>query len=261
MKLHRINGLLLKYYYITISRADRIFDIVYWPIVDMFIWGFFAIYVQKLSDINVLSVILGAVVLWVFVWRSAQDIAVFVLEDFWSRNLYNLFSSPVRISEHILSVLLLGLARSILTFIAMVIFGMLMYSFNIFTINPFLLGFGVFLLTLFGWTMGLFVTAFIYRFGQRIQVIAWSFTFLLQPFACVYYPLASLPKWAASIAIFLPPTYVFEALRADIFGNAVNYGSLILALILTLAFFVLMVFFLVSSFRKSRRTGLLAKGD
>ena len=261
MKLHRINALLLKYYYITISRGDRIFDIFYWPIIDMFIWGFFAIYVQKLSDVSVVSVILGAVILWVFVWRSAQDIAVFVLEDFWSRNLYHLFSSPVKISEHIFSVLLLGLIRSILTFIAMVVFGMLMYSFNIFTINPFLLGFGVFLLTLFGWAMGLFVTAFIFRYGQRIQVIAWSFTFLLQPFACIFYPLSALPGWAARIAVFLPPTYVFEALRASNMGKGVDYAGLFFALILTFIFFVLMVIFLVFSFRKSRKSGLLAKGD
>ena len=261
MNLHRINALLLKYYYITISRADRIFDIVYWPIIDMFIWGFFAIYFQKLSDVNVISVILGAVILWVFVWRSAQDVAVFVLEDFWSRNLYHLFSSPVKISEHMISVLLLGLIRSILTFIAMVIFGALLYSFNILSINPLLLGFSVFLLTLFGWAMGLFVTAFIFRYGQRIQVIAWSFTFLLQPFACVYYPLSALPPWAAKIAVLLPPTYVFEALRSSIFGKEVDYGSLVFAFVLTLIFFALMVVFLVSSFRKSRKTGLLAKGD
>lgn len=261
MKLHRINALLLKYYYITISRGDRIFDIVYWPIIDMFIWGFFAIYVQKLSDVSVISVILGAVILWVFVWRSAQDIAVFVLEDFWSRNLYHLFSSPVKISEHIFSVLLLGLIRSALTFIAMVIFGAALYSFNIFLINPFLLGFAVFLLTLFGWAMGLFVTSFIFRYGQRVQVIAWSFTFLLQPFVCIFYPISALPNWAARIAVFLPPTHVFEALRASNLGREVNYASLFFALILTFIIFILMTVFLISSFRKSRKTGLLAKGD
>ena len=90
MKLHRINALLLKYYYITINRVDRLFDIIYWPILDLFIWGFTALFIQKLSDVNVMSMLLGAVILWVFVWRASQDIAVFVLEDFWSRNLYHL---------------------------------------------------------------------------------------------------------------------------------------------------------------------------
>ena len=84
MKFYRINALLLKYYYITINRIDRIFDIFYWPVVDLFIWGFAAFYIQQLSDVNILSMLLGGIILWIFVWRSSQDIAVFVLEDFWS---------------------------------------------------------------------------------------------------------------------------------------------------------------------------------
>ena len=261
MKLHRINGLLLKYYYITINRVDRLFDIIYWPILDLFIWGFTAIFIQKISEVNVLSMLLGGVILWVFVWRASQDIAVFILEDFWSRNLYHLFSSPVKLSEHLVSIIIMGFIRALATFMLMWIVGMVFYSFNILAISPLLIAFSVMLLTIFGWAVGLFVAAFIFRFGQRIQVMAWSVTFLLSPFACVFYPLSALPGWAAKIASVVPVTYVFEAWRAMIGGTPLNIAGLMYSLISSVILFVAMAFFLQQSFRKSRKTGLLAKGD
>ncbi|MBS3126007.1 ABC transporter permease [Candidatus Woesearchaeota archaeon] len=261
MKLYRINALLLKYYYLTVSRIDRLFDIVYWPVIDLFIWGFTGFYIQGLSDVNVLSMLLGGVILWVFVWRSSQDIAVFILEDFWSRNLYHLFSSPIRLSEHLTSIIVMGFIRSLATFVILWPLGILMYSFNILQISPLLVALSVFLLTLFGWAIGLLIAAFLFRYGQRIQIIAWSVTFVLSPFAAIYYPVSALPPWAAKIALALPPAHVFEALRALIYGTPVNVRGLWYAFIASLALFIATAYFLVISFRHSKRTGLLAKGD
>jgi ABC-2 type transport system permease protein len=261
MKLHRIEALLLKYYYITINRVDRLFDIVYWPILDLFIWGFAGFYIQELSDVNVLSMLLGGVILWVFVWRSSQDIAVFILEDFWSRNLYHLFASPIRLSEHLTSIIAIGLLRALTTFVILWPVGILFYSFNILKISPSLIVLAIFLLTLFGWSVGLFVSSFIFRFGQRIQVLAWSVTFLITPFAAIFYPVSALPGWAAKIALALPPAHIFEALRAVISGNPVNTLGLWYAFAVSFIFFIAMAFFLSVSFKNAKKTGLLAKGD
>ena len=261
MKLHRINALLLKYYYITINRIDRLFDIVYWPIIDLFIWGFTAFYIQELSDVNVLSMLLGGAILWIFVWRASQDIAVFILEDFWSRNLYHLFTSPVKLSEHMTSIVIIGFLRALATFVLMWLVGIIFYSFNILKLSPTIIAIAVFLLTLFGWAIGLFVAAFIFRYGQRIQVLAWSVTFLISPFACIFYPISALPDWAAKIAVIIPPSHVFESLRAAIYGTAVSYPSLWYAFAASLIFFIAMAYFLAISFKKSKQTGLLAKGD
>ena len=261
MKLHRINALLLKNYYITINRIDRLFDIVYWPIIDLFIWGFTALYIQQLSDVNVMGMLLGGAILWVFVWRASQDIAVFILEDFWSRNLYHLFSSPVKLSEHLTSIIIVGFLRALATFVLMWFIGMLFYSFNILSISPLVVALAALLLTLFGWGIGLLVAAFIFRYGQRIQVLAWSVTFLISPFACVFYPLSALPNWAAKIAVVIPPAHVFEAMRAAMHGNPLNYNGLLYAFISSAVFFAAMSYFLERSFAKSRKTGLLAKVD
>ena len=134
MKLYRINALLLKYWYICIHRADRLFDVFYWPLLDVVLWGFASSFISGISEYNPLSMLLGGVILWVFIWRASQDISVFVLEDFWSRNLYHVFSSPVRISEHLTSIILVGFLRSLVTFTFLVIISYFMYSFNFFAI-------------------------------------------------------------------------------------------------------------------------------
>ncbi|MBU0979795.1 MAG: ABC transporter permease [Nanoarchaeota archaeon] len=261
MKLHRINAQLLKFWYITINRVDRIFDIVYWPLIDLFVWGFASFYIRQLSEVNLLSMFLGGMILWIFVWRAGQDIAVYILEDFWSKNLYHLYTTPIRLSEHMTAVIVMGLIRSMATFLVMIALAWLMYAFNLFEIPVLMLASAIFLLSLFSWSIGLLVTALIMRFGQRIQVLAWSIVWAIQPFSCVFYPLAALPGWAQAIAAWMPTTAVFENVRAIIFGTPMNYALLGRAVIMDLALLVVMAFLLKASFNHAKRSGLLARGD
>ena len=262
MKWYRIEALLLKYTYITKNRVDRLFDIFYWPIIDLFVWGFASFYIKALSDVNILSMLLGGIILWVFVWRSSQDIATFVLEDFWARNLYNLFSSPIKLSEHVLSIIIFAFLRGLATFSVLVILSWFMYQFTIFKLPLFFLAFAVFIISMVGWSLGLFITSLILRFGQRIQVLAWSSVWLIQPFSCVFYPLAVLPGWAQSIAKFLPTTYVFENMRNFFLdGSTINYSQMWYSFGLSIILMGVAATLLYSSFKKAKQTGLLARGD
>lgn len=259
MKWYRIQALLLKYWYISMNRADRIFDLFYWPMLDVLIWGFASTYIEDLSSVNVLSVFLGAIMLWLFLWRPSQDIAVFVLEDFWSKNLYHLFSSPVTLTENIVSMLILGLIRATVSFLFLALLVLLLYGFNIFLLPLLTAAASLALLVLVGWAVGLFVTGCIYRWGQRIQVLAWSVIWVLQPFSCVFYPLSTLPAWAKPIAIALPTTHVFENLRTALIGQ--GQGNLLYAAVSTAILLLLSVWFLKRSFAHARRSGLLARAE
>jgi ABC-2 type transport system permease protein len=44
--------------------------------------------------------------------------------------------------------------------------------------------------------------------------------FILLPLCAVYYPVAVLPPWVAAISWCLPPTYVFEGMRALLLHHA-----------------------------------------
>ncbi|MBI5389242.1 ABC transporter permease, partial [Candidatus Woesearchaeota archaeon] len=199
--------------------------------------------------------------LWMFAWRSSQDVAVYVLEDFWSRTLYHLFSSPLQVSEYIISTMLFGIFRSLITFAFLVTLGYLVYSFNLFSIPLFFLATAIFLLTLFGWILGLFVTSLILRYGQRIQILAWSSIWLMQPFSAIFYPVSALPAWAVPIAKLLPTTHIFEALRSIISSGKVSSGGLWYAFIVELLLLAIMTLFLYNSFRKAQKSGRLVHGD
>ena len=261
MMLHRINALMLKYYYITINRFDRMFDLFYWPLLDIFIWGFMSIHISKISNLNLISFIFGGIILWLFVWRSSQDISVFVLEDFWSRNVYNLFSTPLMLKELVISLIIWALIRTIIAFAFLTLVAYLIYHFTIFTIGILYLGMFVLVLIIFSWALGLFISSFIMRFGSKIQVLAWSLVWIVQPFSCVFYPLNSLPVWAQHIAVLLPTTYIFENMRAVLSGNDVNPYTMLLAIFLSLIFFLVSAMFFYSSFKSAKKSGLLAKNE
>ena len=159
MKLHRIKAMILNYYYFSINSMDRIFDIIYWPVLDILIWGFVTYYISGLSNFNVVNAILGAIILWVFIWRASQDIVVYLLESYWSRSVYYLFSSPVKSSEVIASLCILGLIRGFISFAILNALAFILYQFNIFNFNLFHITIFITLLTLLGWGLGILVSS------------------------------------------------------------------------------------------------------
>ena len=64
------------------------------------------------------------------------------------------------------------------------------------------------------WAVGIFVSGLVLRNGLGAERLAWSIMFLLLPLTCVYYPVAVLPAWLQTVAWMLPPTHVFEGMRA-----------------------------------------------
>ncbi|MFT4297686.1 MAG: ABC transporter permease, partial [Candidatus Woesearchaeota archaeon] len=247
--------------YMSINRFDRIFDLFYWPVLDIFIWGFMTSYIHNIADINLMSIVLGGIILWVFVWRASQDITVYLLEDFWSKSLYNLFSSPVMLKELVISLLLLGVIRAFISFLFLSTIALLLYSMNIFSLGIISLAVFVLSLLIFAWAIGLFISAFIMRWGSRVQVLAWSVVWLVQPFSCVFYPLSALPQWAQPIARMLPTTHVFEGMRAVMQGNSISLMQFLNPIIISIVFFIACYFFLYSSFKQAKSKGLLAKNE
>jgi len=259
MKAHRIKALLLKNFYVSINSIDRIIDIFYWPFIDILIWGFTGYYLQNSLEINLLPVFLVGVTLRIFESRGAQDIPLFVLEDYWSNNLYNLFSSPLKISELISSILITSTLRAFISFFVITAFTWSTYSFTILQFPIHLIIISILLLIIFGWSVGLFITALIVRYGQRVQIIAWSLVWLFQPFSCTFYPIHILPEWAKVIASCIPATYIYENLRNYAAARPINYAQLGLATMIVMIIFLISCCFLTSSFAYAKKQGLLAR--
>jgi ABC-2 type transport system permease protein len=224
------------------------------------LWGFTSTFVSTTSSVSgVTEFFLGGVVLWSLFWRAQTDVATFILEDFWSRNVYNLFASPVTPLELFCAIGLIGLLRCVLSFLFLSLLAWWLYAFNILHLGGLPIAVFTSILLLFGWAIGIVIAALIFRYGLRIQVLAWSVGFIIQPFSCVFYPLESMPKWMRAIAVTLPTTHVFEGLRYAIATGELAVHSLLTALGLTFLLLFAALLFFQYALSQAKKRGLLTR--
>lgn len=258
MKFYRIHALLLKYWYISINSVERMFDLFYWPILAIIIFGFTTNYIKEIANFpSIIIFLIGGLITWMLFERISQDIGVFLLEDFWSNNVANSFITPVKESEIFASVAILGLLRSVLSFTVMFLISLFLWKFNFF-IGGFSSLFYVIPLFITAWGVGIFVAGMIFRYGTRIQIFAWSVTYLMQPIAAVYYPLETLPNFLQIIAHMTPLMYIFEGYRAGINGVFL-IENLFISIGLAIVYFVIGYLYFVKSIKSSKKSGLLTR--
>lgn len=233
-------------------------DSFYWPAVDILLWGLTSVYIEK-SGVNmpqIVLMILSGLVLWMVVWRSQYEITINLLEELWSSNLVNLFSTPLKVSEWIIAVAILGLLKMGITISFAGLLVWLLYKIDVlFELGWQLLPFMV-LLLMFGWAVGFLVAGLIVRFGMRIQALSWTVIYIMAPFSAVFYPLNTLPEWAQKVAAWVPTSYIFEGMRLVLAGGRIDQMNLVKSAGLTLVYLVLSILFFLFCFKQSKKTGL-----
>jgi ABC-2 type transport system permease protein len=156
---------------------------------------------------------IGAVLLWDVLFRGQLGVSLTFIEEMYSRNLGNLFVSPLRLSEFIAGQLTMSVLRTLIGVGGACFFAWLLFRYSIFSLGFPLIAF-FWLLLAFGWSIGLAVSAMILRWGLGAEELAWAAIFLVAPVSGVYYPIAVLPGWLQSVAWALPSAHVFEGMRS-----------------------------------------------
>jgi len=220
----RILGLLLRQLYLYRRSMIRMLEVVYWPVMDLLVWGFVSVYVGRLRGGGALAIafLLGGMILWDIFYRAQQAISVSFLEDIWTRNLINVFVSPISTAEFITAMLLLGVMKVIVTGVLLSVLAYVLYAFNFFQYGLLLIPF-VMNLLLSAWGIGIITAAMILRWGQGAETLAWAIPFLFTPFSAVFYPVAVLPAALRPIAWALPPTHAFEGMRIVLSGGGIAW--------------------------------------
>ena len=97
MKFHRIYALSIRHLYLIKSSFPRILDLIYWPTIQILLWGFISQFFTMYSDYynNTIGVILSCAILYDFLFRSSISFNMLFLEEIWSRNFTNLFIAPL----------------------------------------------------------------------------------------------------------------------------------------------------------------------
>jgi ABC-2 type transport system permease protein len=254
----RISAMMLRHWYLLRSSWPRLLDLIYWPTVQMLTWGFLQYYIASNAGFFARAggTFIGAVLLWDILFRGQLGFSISFLEEMYSRNLGNIMMSPLRPFEFIIALMVISVVRLSIgavpvTFLAIAFFGFNLYAFGFALVAFF------FNLMLTSWAIGIFVSGLILRNGMGAENLAWSVMFLLMPLACVYYPVATLPDWLQPVAWLLPPTYVFEGMRALVIDKVFRPDLMIDALALNAVLFAAGAFGFLQLLQSARRRGSL----
>jgi len=216
----RVGGLVLRHLYLLRGSWTRIAELIYWPMINVIMWGFFSRFFVNHSDwvAQAAGVLIGAALLWDVLFRSNLGLSVSFLEEVWSRNLGHLAVSPLTSVELGAALLTMSLIRTLAGMLPSAIGALLLYHFNVFALGLPLLAFFANLMVT-GWAFGLGVSALVLRYGQGAESLAWVVIVAIAPFCGIYYPVSTLPEWLQPVAWALPPAHVFEGMRAVAFGG------------------------------------------
>jgi ABC-2 type transport system permease protein len=252
--------MVLRYGYLLRHSWPRILELIYWPAVQLILWGFISkFFVEHSSWLAQASgVLMAAVLLWDVLFRAHLGVSLAFFEEMYSRNLGHLFVSPLRVTELVSALLAISFLRTLIGISGAALLAIPLYNFSIFGLGLPLLGFFANLLVM-GWSIGLLVAGMVLRYGLGAESLAWVSIFAIAPLSGIYYPVSTLPEWLQPVAWLLPSSHVFEGMRQLMFGQVMRADLMWQAIGLNLVYLAVGTGFFLLAFHSARRNGLLLR--
>ena len=234
-----------------------LFELLFWPVLGVVQIGLMGRFLTLRPE-EALFILIGQMAFSI-VSTCQLDVAYSVLYDYWSKSLKHHFLAPIGIRHLTVGSWVVGILRGLLVFVMTAAL-----SWWAFRLNPLAAGVGAVLVLLAGcfltaWIVGIFVCSLLMLFGGRAETSAWASINLVLALAGIYYPLATLPGWAAALGAAIPLTYFLEAYRAHFGFAAESAAPLTIGFGLAIVYIGLAHLALHASVNHARRTGLLLK--
>lgn len=254
----RIMGMVMRNWFLIRQSWPRMLELCYWPTVQLLVWGFMSQFLRGQTSLlaGAAGVLISAVLLWEVLVRTQIGMSITFLEELWSRNLGNLFVSPLRPWEWVVSLVVMGFIRVILGVLPPSILAVIFFDISILDLGLPLAAFFANLMML-GVAVGLLTSGMILRHGLGAESLCWMAVFVLAPFSAVYYPVSALPPAVQYVAMALPSTHVFEGMRAVLYHGTIEWRMLGLAVLLNLFYLGLASLYFLRAFRNARQRGAL----
>ncbi|MDB9744527.1 ABC transporter permease [Pelagibacteraceae bacterium] len=258
MSWNKIFALSLRHIYLIKGSFPRILDLIYWPTIQIFLWGFISKFFTLNSSFyeNTVGIILSAAILYDFLFRSSISYNMMFLEEIWSRNFTNLFIAPIKLSEIIAALTFTAIFRTLIGLVPASIIAIPLFGVSIFKLGIPLI-FLLVTLYIFGVTLGLLVTAGLIRFGPSFENIAWASLFFLAPLGCIYYPIEILPYWLQIVAKLLPLVHIFEEVRNILIYDIISYYEILKATLISFIYFIFGIITFYWSYNGAKDRGTL----
>lgn len=256
----RIGAIVLRHWYLIRSSWPRVLELIYWPLVQLLMWGFLQTYLAETTSLYAKAggLLIAGVLLWDILVRSQLGFSIAFLEEIWSRNLGHLLMSPIRPVEYVGALVVTSLIRLTIALVPVMALAYVFFGFNILSLG---LAFAAFFVNLVvtSWSLGLISTGVVLRYGLGAESFAWLAVFVLLPISCVYYPVTTLPSWLQPVALAFPPTHVFEGMRALLIEGQFRGSYIAYALALNAFYFALSYWAFHRFLASARENGTLVQ--
>ena len=260
--VYRIIAMIIRYLYLHKRSVARTLEILFWPVMELLVWGFVTLYIKSIAQstaTNLIYFLINAMIFWDILYRCQQGVSLSFMEEIWTQNMINLLASPLKIWEWLVATYIYGMMKTIVITLFLAFLALLFYHYNLITSIGFYLIPLAANLFLFGWAVGIFTSGLIIRWGHAAEALIWGVPFLVQPLSAIYYPLSVLPEWLQVVSKCLPSTYVFEGMREILKTGLFPIQYFYSAFFLNIIFFLLGTLFFQWIFCKARESGKLVR--
>src|SRR5256714_14678082 len=257
----RMRAIARRHAYVLWRSPHRLFDVTLWPLVDVLLFGSLATFVGTSgtsAPARASAYLLAGIVLWHVIYQSQIALSTGFLEETWTRNLLNIMVTPLREIEYVGGVALFGMVKLVMGVGVMVLGALAFFSFHTWSLGLGLIPVGVVLLIV-GWAISLLVIGLVLRFGTGAEALAWGVMFVLLPLSGVFYPTDALPAVMRPVALALPTTHAFTALRSLVDHKGNDWAQLTLAAVGSVVLLGLAMWFLVAMVRIFRKRGYVTR--
>jgi ABC-2 type transport system permease protein len=227
--------------------------------MSVIVFGYFSLFLSSQLNGPASHYLLLGILLWEVVRVTQYSISLGAMWEVWSRNLTNLFVTPLQLQEYLAAGIISGAIKSALILSAVSLIAVVLFDFRITDIGLANLVLAFVNLSAFAIAVGLVILGIIFRYGTRIQALAWGIIFLFQPLTAVYFPIDTLPPVLQQVAYALPPTYVFEMARDNLSARSIQWDMVLLPAALNLVYLAVAFVFFNLMYSSSRRSGQFAK--
>jgi ABC-2 type transport system permease protein len=256
----RAFAIVLRQYYLIRGSLSRVIPLFAWVVVDIVLWGFLTRYLNAVaaSRVDFVPVLLGAALLWDFFTRVMHGVTMAFFEDVWSRNFLNMFASPLSLGEYLAGLVCSSVLTSLIGLVGMLVVASLLFGLSIVSYGVAVIAF-LLVLFVFGIALGIIGSAIVLRLGPAAEWFVWPIPAVVSPFAGVFYPVTTLPVWMQYVSRLLPPSYVFEGLRAIVSGTRWSPATLLWGGGLAIIDLLLACWIFAAVYRYAVKTGLIAR--
>ncbi len=253
--------MLSRHFFLIRKSWPRLFSFAYYPVMQLLVWGFVTQYLGPQSASQgvlqaVPGILLTGVLLWDVLVRGELGLFLSFLEEMYSRNLGNLFVSPLRLHEFVIAQMLMSIVRVVIGSGVALLVAVIFFDLKV-AHQAVALSLCLGCLLMFGWAVGLLANGLVLRFGLGAEEIGWAVVFLIGPLSGAYYPISVLPAWLQTLAYALPTAWAFEAMRAALIEGRIAWNLLGISMLLNVTYFAGCAFLFWRFVESGRERGLL----